>query len=141
MGSDHVQSTFDRTITCCSPLPWFMLKASQYFSENTNIKTTAIGETHQPKVCLKDSVCLTGKMKYRNIWNVMSLKLIKGRFWCGFFPYTFWKFIFLHLAITLMKKALVVYHAKDYDHLALQRHELSLSLWIWTLMKPRGTKK
>ena len=34
----------------------------------------------------------------------------------------------LHLAITPMKKALVVYHAKDYDHLALQRHELSLSL-------------
>ena len=38
------------------------------------------------------------------------------------------KIYILHLAITPMKKALVVYHAKDYDHLALQRHELSLSL-------------
>lgn len=36
--------------------------------------------------------------------------------------------LFVASSITPMKKALVVYHAKDYDHLALQRHELSLSL-------------
>lgn len=103
-----------------------MLKASQYFSENTNIKTTAIGETHQPKVCHKDSECLTGRISQHMKCNIFEID--KGEILMWKFSLYLLKIYLLHLAITPMKKALVVYHAKDYDHLALQRHELSLSL-------------